>query len=500
MKITVKTGKLENLRAELLAVFLFQEVRSITGWLKNLNVISEKRLSEIFQLGDFKGELNETLVMYNPSKSGIRRIALIGLGKKRDFDSEKARQAFGTAANTARKKKIKQLVCCIAGIDTKKFSKKALAHAAVEGVMLSQYRFTKFKTQDKKKITYVESLQIFDLSGAHIKALRSGAEEGKMYAGGTIFARDLAANPGNVVTPEYLAEEAKSLAKKNDLKCTVFGEKKLRELKMNALLGVAQGSDVEPRLIILEYKGDKKNNKTVALVGKGVTFDTGGTSLKPSRKMEEMKYDMCGAAAVLGVMKLVHQLQPPVNVVGVITSAENMPGGGALKPGDVITAYSGTTIEVINTDAEGRLVLCDALAYVIEKFKPNAVVDIATLTGAVIVALGHYATGMLGNDAGLLKKLTEAGKKTGEMVWELPIYPEFDEHIKSDTADIRNSNGPGGGTIFGAAFLQKFVGKTPWVHLDIAGTAWDVKEKSYIPKGPTGVGVRLFAQLLKDWK
>ena len=500
MKITVKTGKLENLRAELLAVFLFQEVRSVAGWLKNLDLVSGTRLSEIFQLGDFKGELNETLIVHNPPKSGIRRIALVGLGKKRDFDSEIARQAFGTAANTAGKMKIKRLVCCIAGTDTEKLTIKALAHAAVEGAVLSQYRFTKFKTENKKQITNVESLQLFGLTGAHTKELRSGAEEGNLFAEGTLFARDLAANPGNVVTPAYLAEEARSLAKENGLKCAVFDEKKLRELKMNALLGVAQGSKVEPRLIILEYRGDKKNAKTVALVGKGVTFDTGGTSLKPSRKMEEMKYDMSGAAAVLGVMKIVNQLQPSVNVVGVITSAENMPGGGALKPGDVITAYSGTTVEVINTDAEGRLILCDALAYTIDTFKPDAIIDIATLTGAVVVALGHYATGMLGNKAGLLKKLTEAGKNTGEMVWELPIYPEFDEHIKSDTADIKNSNGPGGGAIFGAAFLQKFVGKTPWAHLDIAGTAWDVKEKSYIPKGPTGVGVRLLAQLLKDWK
>ena len=272
---------------------------------------------------------------------------------------------------------------------------------------------------------------------------------------------------------------------------------------MYALLGVAKGSSEPPRLIILEYNcGHAKRDSadTIALVGKGLTFDSGGISIKPSKKMEEMKYDMCGAAAVLGIMKLVKQLRPPVNVIGVVASAENLPSGKALKPGDIVTTYSGLTVEVINTDAEGRLVLSDALAYTIDKFKPDAVIDLATLTGAVIVALGHYATGMLGNNPALLKKVMTAAQKSGEMVWELPIYPEFDEHLKSDVADIKNSDGPGAGTIFGAAFLRKFVKKTPWVHLDIAGTAWDVKEKSYLPKGPTGVGVRLLARLLKDWQ
>ena len=500
MDILVKTGKIENLRTELLAVYLFQEVKSVDGWLKELDKVTGKRLQEVFKLHDFKGELNETLVLYSPAKSPVKRVVLIGLGKKRDFGIEKARQTFGTAAKIAKGKKIKRFINCIAGIDSPKVSKQEVAHASVEGTMLSVYQFTKFKTENVKKITHVDSMQLFDISKKEIEELRTGIEVGRVFSESTIFARDLASNPGNVVTPEYLADEAKQFAKENGLKCTVFGEKKLKELKMNALLGVAQGSVKEPRLILLEYKCNLKNAETVAIVGKGITFDTGGTSLKPSRKMEEMKYDMCGAAAVLGLMKHIHRLKPPVNVVGIITSAENMPGGNAIKPGDIITAYSGLTVEVINTDAEGRLVLCDALAYAVDAYKPDALIDLATLTGAVVIALSHYATGMLGNNASLLKKVSDAGEKTGEKVWELPIFPEFDEHIKSDTADIRNSNGPGGGTIYGAAFLKKFVGKTPWVHLDIAGTAWDVKEKSYLPKGPTGVGARLCAQVLKDWK
>lgn len=500
MNISVKTGKFKNLQTHLLAVFLFEETRSVDGWLKELDSITGNRLSEILRMRDFKGELNETLLIYAPEKSRIRRVLLIGMGKRREFNAEKALQVFGTASRAARDKKLKRFTLCLAGIDAAELTKKELAHAAAEGAVLSLYQFTKFKTEDKKKYTTVNKVMLFDLRRTHLEDLCAGVERGKLFAEAACYARDLASNPGNVVTPTYLANEAEVIARENGLKCSVFDEKKLQQLKMNALLGVAKGSNEPPRLIILEYNCGNNKADTIALVGKGLTFDSGGISIKPSKKMEEMKYDMCGAAAVLGVMKLVKQLQPPVNVIGIVASAENLPGGRALKPGDIVTTYSGLTVEVINTDAEGRLILSDALAYTIDTFKPDAVIDLATLTGAVIVALGHYATGMLGNNPGMLKKVMNAAQKSGEMVWELPIYPEFDEHLKSDVADIKNSDGQGAGTIFGAAFLRKFVKKTPWVHLDIAGTAWDVKEKSYLPKGPTGVSVRMMARLLKEWK
>jgi len=499
MDISIKTGKPGNVRTGLLAVFLFKENRTADGWLKEFDELSGGRISALFKLRDFSGDLNETAALYMPDTAKIKRILLIGMGKKRDFNEEKARQVFGTAAKAAKKIKLKRFTVCLTGIDASGIPKKELAFAAVESAILSLYSFTEYKTEDAGEIFNVKEMTLYDTRRIYLNEIRDSVVEAELVAEAACYARDLAAHPGNVATPAYLADEAVSLAQESGLACTVFDAGELEKMNMNALLAVARGSHQPPRLIVLEYSCGKKKPETVAIVGKGLTFDAGGISIKPSKKMEEMKYDMCGAAAVLGVMKIVARLQPPVNVIGIIASAENLPGGGATKPGDIIKTYAGLTVEIINTDAEGRLVLSDALAYGIGQYKPDAVIDIATLTGAVIVALGHYATGMLGNNAAFLKKVAAAGEKAGEMVWELPIYPEFDEHIKSDVADIKNNDGPGAGTIFGAAFLKKFVGKIPWVHLDIAGTAWDVKEKSYIPKGPTGVGVRLLSRLLKDW-
>ncbi|MFC1553133.1 leucyl aminopeptidase [candidate division KSB1 bacterium] len=500
MNFRVKTGRIKNVSTGLLAVFMFEESRKIEGWLEELNEVFEDRIREVLKMRDFKGELNENILLYAPENSRIKRVLLVGLGKKREFNSEKVRQVIGTASKKARSLKLKYFTVSVDGFEDSKISKIDLAHAAAEGSVLSLYQFIKFKTENLKKYFNVTDMTVFDSSRKSFKELSVGVEEGSLFADGVCYARDLASYPSNVVTPKYLAKEAQSISKENGLKCIVLDEKRLKSEKMNAFLGVAKGSKEPPRLICMEYNSGIENAKKIAFVGKGLTFDSGGISIKPSKKMEEMKYDMCGAAAVLGVMKLLKVLKPQVDVVGIVAAAENLPGGNAQKPGDIVSTYSGLTVEVINTDAEGRLVLADALAYTVDKFKPDAVIDLATLTGAVVIALGHYATGMLGNNTTLLNRVKEAGERSGEMVWELPLYPEFDEHLKSDFADIKNSNGPGGGTIFGAAFLKKFIKKTHWVHLDIAGTAWDVKERSYMPKGPTGVGVRLLARLLKDWK
>jgi len=499
VEIIVKTGKLLNIRTNLMAVFLFQENRKVEEWLNELDILSERRISDFLKLRDFKGDLNETSLLYMPENANIRRVMFVGLGKKREFDTEKARQVFGTASKTAQSIKLKRFMLCLAGMEQSGISKRQLAHVAAEGILLSLYKFTAYKSKDDKNGDSVKQVYLFDTRRMYLDDIRYGVEEGVSVGEAVCYARDLASHPANIVTPEYLADEARKIAKKNDLTCTIFTPKELKEKNMNAILGVSQGSKKEPRLIVLEYACGNKQAETIALVGKGLTFDSGGISIKPAKKMEEMKYDMCGAAAVLGTMKIVKQLSPRINVIGVIASAENMPGGAAIKPGDIIKTYSGVTVEIINTDAEGRLVLCDALSYTINSSKPDAVIDIATLTGSVIIALGHFATGMLGNNAALLKKVTAAGKNAGEMVWELPLYPEYDEHIKSDYADIKNSDGHGAGAIFGGTFLKRFVGKTPWVHLDIAGTAYDVKEKPYLPKGPTGVGVRLFSDLIKNW-
>lgn len=499
MEILIKTGKLQNIRTNFLAVFLFQENRRVEGWIKVLDDMSGGRISTLFRLRDFKGELIETSLLYFPDDASIRRLLIVGMGKKRDFDLEKARQVFGTAAKFAETKNLKRITLSLSGLDSTGYSRKDLAKAVAESTVMSLYRFKEYKTEKDEKTSPVQA-SIYDARRVHLEELREGADDGSRYAAGVCYARDLASHPGNVVTPSYLADEARKIAGENGYKCTILGEEELKKNKMNTILSVGQGSRKESKLIILEYDCGIPEAEKVALVGKGITFDTGGISIKPSKKMEEMKFDMCGAAAVLGTMKVLSDLKPEVNITAVVASAENMPDGEATRPGDIIRTYSGKTVEVINTDAEGRLVLCDALSYTIEKYKPDAIIDIATLTGAVIVALGHYASGMLGTNQQLIKKISAAAEQSGDAVWELPLYPEYDEHLKSDFADIRNSNGPGAGTIFGGAFLKQFVGKTPWVHLDIAGTAWDVKEKSYLPKGPTGFGVRLFLQLIQNWK
>jgi leucyl aminopeptidase len=299
------------------------------------------------------------------------------------------------------------------------------------------------------------------------------------------------------MTPSIMAQKAREIARRKNVSCQVLDKDKMKEMGMNALLAVASGSNEDPKFIILEYAGGKKSAAPVVLVGKGLTFDSGGISLKPADKMDEMKTDMSGGAAVMGVIMAAADLQLPLNITALIPSTENMPSGNASKPGDIIKSYSGKTIEILNTDAEGRLILADALAYASE-FKPAVVIDVATLTGACIVALGEDVIGMLGTDDKLKKEIERAAQTTGELVWELPLWERYHELIKSDIADYKNSGGRTAGTITAAAFLSKFVGDSPWVHLDIAGPAWISKDKTYIPKGASGVAVRLLVEFLRN--
>ena len=308
--------------------------------------------------------------------------------------------------------------------------------------------------------------------------------------------RDLVSAPGNLATPAYLAEKALEIGGRYGMGCTILDRDELERLGMGALLAVGQGSQHPPRLVVMEYRGGGDRSRPVVLVGKGITFDTGGISLKPGANMELMKHDMAGGAAVLGTMQAAAGLKLPVNLVGLVPLAENMPDGRAYKPGDVVTTMSGLTVEINNTDAEGRLILCDALHYA-QRYKPALLLDLATLTGACIVALGHNATGALGNDPKLIKALARAGEATGERIWELPLWDEYGELMKSDIADLKNAGGPSAGTISAGWFLKQFVGTTRWVHLDIAGTAWEEKGRHYLPKGATGVGVRLLVEYLR---
>jgi leucyl aminopeptidase len=314
------------------------------------------------------------------------------------------------------------------------------------------------------------------------------------------FARTLGNHPGNVLTPTRLAEEARALARRRKLRCTVLERKDMEKLGLGLLLGVAQGSRQTPKLIVLEYR-PRGARGTLAFVGKGITFDSGGISLKPGASMDEMKFDMCGAAAVLGAMDAIAQLSPKVNVIGIAPATENLPDGQATKPGDIHKSYSGKHVEILNTDAEGRLVLADALAYGIEKYKPDAVVDLATLTGACVVALGHYASGAVSNHDAFQQRVVEAGKRSGDIIWPLPNFPEYEEGLKGKYGDLQNVAGRDGGAITGGLFLKNFVGDVPWVHVDIAGTAWGVKSVGHIPnEGATGVGVALLIDLATQWK
>ncbi|MDM7915446.1 MAG: leucyl aminopeptidase, partial [Candidatus Eisenbacteria bacterium] len=374
--------------------------------------------------------------------------------------------------------------------------------AFAEGVMLGTYQYLEYKTEDREKVKVLSRLDITVPDVLVREAADPGFRRGQILARAANYVRTLAAHPGKHATPSFLANEAERIAKEGSLTCTILDKAKLEELGMGALLGVARGSNEPPKMIVLEYDCGHANAPRVAIVGKGLTFDSGGISIKPAAKMDEMKYDMCGGAAVLGICSILSELEVPVNVVGVVPATENLSGGSAYKPGDILRSYSGKTIEVLNTDAEGRLILADALSYVARNFKPAAIVDMATLTGAVVIALGHYGAGLLANDDALAKRIEEAAARTGERVWRLPMWDEMGDHLKSDFADIKNigDGNAGAGTIVGGAFLARFVDSVPWAHIDIAGTAWWDKDRPYLPKGPSGYGVRLVTEMLRSWK
>ena len=447
-------------------------------------------------LKDFKPDFKQTKFMY-VGKS-IKSILLVGLGKRTEFDIDKLRKVSAIAAKAARQNRIKSYATTLHHLDAKgNYIDKGRAIA--EGSILGLYRFAKYKTVNED--VQVESLTLVESDKKHIEELGHGVHLGSVLANATNYVRDVVNSPACFVTPTALAEEAKAVAKKYKLKLTIFSNRDIGRLGMNALLGVARGSSQEPKFIILEYKSRAKD--TIAVVGKGITFDSGGLDLKPPPYMETMKMDKAGAAAVLGIMQTVAHLKLPVNVIGAIPSTENMPGPSAQKPGDVVTAYNKKTIEIMNTDAEGRLILADAISYVEKNYKPKAIIDLATLTGAVVVALGYHAAGILGNNEELIKKVKNAGWRSFERVWQLPLWQEHIEAAKSDIADVANAFKSGyvdAGTINGAAFISYFVEKTPWVHVDIAGTAWSPAEGEYIPKNATGYGVRLITQMLMDWR
>ncbi len=360
---------------------------------------------------------------------------------------------------------------------------------------MGEYRFNEYRTDRTDDTHSLQSCTLLTTSNVHLNEAKDGAKRGQILGEATCFVRDLCNHPANVMTPSRVVTEAKKIAREAKVRLKVLDRKQQEKLGMGGLLGVSRGSIEPPQFIILEYLGGPRTQKPIVFVGKTVTFDSGGISLKPSENMEQMKADMTGGAEVLATIRAASRLKLPVNAIGLLPVTENMPGGRATKPGDILTMLSGKTVEVQNTDAEGRLILADGLAYA-SRFKPACVIDIATLTGAAAVALGQFAIGMLGNDDPLKADIKKAGNHAGERVWEMPLWDEYFEQLKSDVADMRNIGGRGGGMITAAMFLSKFVGDHPWVHLDIASTDWGTTERPYIPKGPTGIGTRLLIQYL----
>ena len=496
MNITVKTGDFRQEETDVVVIGMLENPDFYSGHLHLADEALGGRIRELIELGDFKGKMKDTSLLYTRGAMKTARVLLVGLGAYHELTVEKVRQGAGHAAKHVRDIGLKTATFLIPDEVPDAGN---MVQAAAEAILLSLYQFNQHKTvqedDDEKKL---ESITFLAESEPSQPTVERAVQRGQTIAEGTMLARDLSNQPANHLTPTQLAEKAEAVAADSGLRCEVFDKATLEEKGFRTLLAVAQGSVEEPRFIILEYTPEGEGQDTVVLVGKGITFDTGGISLKPGKGMHEMKHDMSGAAAVLGAMQAVGQLKPDLHVIGVIAATENMPSGTAIKPGDVVTSYGGKTIEILNTDAEGRLVLADALGWTAQ-YNPQGVVDLATLTGAVITCLGHIAAGAMSTDLALMDKVKAAAEKTHERVWELPLWDDYDEGIKSKVADVQNIGDGTAGTIAGGAFLKKFVEDYPWVHLDIAGTAWGMKGSTYIPEGASGYGVRLLVQLVEDW-
>ena len=476
---TVNTPLME-LKSDLICIGVYKD-RSFTPGGSDLTQDLKNMIKSGVDVGDVKGKVGEVNFFYYNN----RRFAFIGLGDKEKVTSEVVRLATGSAIRAAITKKAKTVTvdCFCSELDS--------CQAMGEGAVLGSYQFIDYKTNSIDSFI-VEEVSI---NGCNDQGLNKGVAIGNAIC----FARDLGNHPGNISTPTYLANAAEEISKIDEMTLKVFDREEFTEMGMGGLAGVAQGTDEPPKFIVVEYNngGDEKPK---VLVGKGLTFDSGGISIKPASKMDEMKYDMCGSTVVLGVLHALSILKPKINVVGIIPSTENLVGAKAFKPGDILTAYNGKTIEVLNTDAEGRLILADGLSYASKHYDPEFIIDFATLTGAVVVTLGHVATGVMGTDEKLMRKVKESSKSTGEKVWELPLWPEYCKQIKSDIADVKNMGSAGqAGSIAAGAFLKEFVEEDiPWVHFDIAGTAWGAKPSSVDPKGSaTGVGIRLVLDMLE---
>jgi len=496
MDIITTIGNIAEQEADAIVLNLFEGVSSPGGATGAIDQAIDGQIQTLIANGDFTGKFKQISILYPNTGIKASRIILIGLGKQEDFSLNRVRLASATVAKEAEQRGLKHLATIVHGGGIGGLDMAQATQATVEGAILGTYQFTQYKTGETPPST-LEKLTVVEFDTAKQTDLETGANAGQHIAEGVCLARNFGNTPGNDLPPAVLAERVSEMAQSVGLSCEVFDEKRIEAEGMGALMAVGQGSTRPPRFIIMEHKGQNPSADPIILVGKGITFDTGGISLKAGDGMWDMKFDMCGAAAVIGAMQTVAKLNLPTRVIGIVSAAENMPDGNAYRPGDILKPLGGKTVEIRSTDAEGRLALIDALAY-IKRYNPAAAIDLATLTGACVTALGNDASGLMGNNNDLIQAIHQAGNRTHEIAWHLPILESHRNQIKGDYADLKNSGGRPAGALTAGAFLEAYVDGYPWAHLDIAGTAWTNSTKPDTPIGATGVGVRLLIDYLRN--
>ncbi len=492
--VKIKKGDPLAAKAEALVLFRHSDAKGLKGVAKTADKVLGGLVGRIVASAEFKGAVESVVVQrLGDGDGGFDWLVLCGLGEQKKLDHQVMRRA-GAALQSRLGGILKTAAAAIDDVGIAADETEGLVQAFVEGVEMTAYRFDRFK---KAEPVVLKSIAIVSTSGSLLRHARKGAKVGEIVAGAVAQARDLGNLPGNHGQPKKLAAAARAMGRASDLQVKALGRNEMKKLGMGSLLSVALGSPHEPQLIVMEHRTKKKNARTVCLVGKGLTFDSGGISIKPSADMDKMRYDKCGGCVVIGAMKAVAELDLPINVIGIVPSSENMPGADANKPGDVVQASNKKTIEILNTDAEGRLILADALVYS-KRYSPDVVIDLATLTGACMIALGQHASGLMTRDDALARDLVHAGERSFERTWRLPLWDEYSEEMKGTTTDLKNLGGRYGGAITAGAFLENFVEKGRWAHLDIAGVSWDDGGRLYNKgKGATGYGVRLLVEFLR---
>ncbi|MFC2018458.1 leucyl aminopeptidase [Chloroflexota bacterium] len=493
MEIKVTVGDITKAKADAIIVTTYEEADSLNGDTASVDEALDGAISRLISQGEIKGKPGETTTILSLGKLAAARVLVLGLGKTKELSRDRIRGAVAEACRRLQKKNAGTVATTLKWAGIAEITLEAAAQTMSEGAQLGTYTFRRHFTKEAEH-GQLSEFTIVTADKRGVSILERGCHQGTVLAKATNLARDMANEPGNYMTPKLMAEAAAGVAKDNGLEVEVLETKQMQKLGMGALLGVAQGSAQPPRFIVLRYKGSGSAEIDLALVGKGITFDSGGISIKPAAKMEEMKDDMAGGAAVIAAMGAIAQLKPKINVTGIIPATENLPGGSALKPGDALTAMNGKTIEIISTDAEGRLILADGLSYA-KKLGAKRIIDAATLTGACRVALGQHYSGAFTNNQELIDKVASASEEAGEHIWRMPLAKQYKEQLKSEVADMKNVGGRYGGAITAALFLAEFVGDTPWVHLDIAGPSTSEKDHNDLVKGATGVPTRTLVNL-----